>query len=254
MAIPKIIHYCWFGGKPLPSSAIKCIDSWKKFFPNYEIKEWNENNFDIDINLYVKEAYNAKKYAFVSDYARLWILYHYGGLYFDTDVEVIKSFDDIVDRGPFMGIENGAYITINGKDRVPSVAPGLGIGANANLSIYNIMMREYEKDRFLCDDGNYNLKTIVQRTTNILYEYGYRGSNTIEEVCNIWIYPSDFFCPYSQYTGKLSLTSNSRSIHHYDGTWLDGKGRMALFLRKKAGEKVFKRLCSLKRFLHSLLR
>ena len=103
--IPKVIHYCWFGRNPLPESAVKCINSWRKHFPDYEIKEWNEDNFDVNIIPYTKEAYEAKKYAFVSDYARMWILYHFGGLYFDTDVEVIKPMDDIVKRGPFMGIE-----------------------------------------------------------------------------------------------------------------------------------------------------
>jgi len=101
--IPKIIHYCWFGRNPLPASALKCIYSWRKFLPNYEIKEWNEDNFDVNIIPYTREAYEAKKYAFVSDYARFYILYHYGGLYFDTDVEIIKPMDDIVERGNFYG-------------------------------------------------------------------------------------------------------------------------------------------------------
>ena len=106
--IPKIIHYCWFGRNPLPPLAEKCIASWREFLPDYEIKEWNEDNFDVNIIPYTADAYNAKKYAFVSDYARFWILYKYGGLYFDTDVEVIKSMDDIVERGPFMGCERYA--------------------------------------------------------------------------------------------------------------------------------------------------
>ena len=101
--IPKIIHYCWFGRNPLPDSAKKCIESWRKFFPEYEIKEWNEDNFDVHLIPYVEEAYNAKKYAFVSDYARFWILYFYGGVYFDTDVEVIRPMDDILAKGGFMG-------------------------------------------------------------------------------------------------------------------------------------------------------
>ena len=116
--IPKIIHYCWFGRNPLPESAQKCIASWKKFLPDYEIKEWNEDNFDVNIIPYTKEAYEAKKYAFVSDYARFWILYKYGGLYFDTDVEVIKPMDDIIERGPFMGIEVPAN-----NAGTPKVAP-----------------------------------------------------------------------------------------------------------------------------------
>ena len=102
--IPKTIHYCWFGRNPLPSLAIKCIASWKKYLPDYEIKEWNEDNFDVNVIPYTREAYAAKKYAFVSDYARFKILYEEGGLYFDTDVEVIKPFDDIIARGAFMGV------------------------------------------------------------------------------------------------------------------------------------------------------
>ena len=106
--IPKVIHYCWFGRNPLPPFAVKCIESWKKFLPGYEIKEWNEDNFDVNIIPYTQEAYEARKYAFVSDYARFYILYHHGGIYFDTDVEVIKSIDDIIERGAFMGCENEA--------------------------------------------------------------------------------------------------------------------------------------------------
>ena len=125
--IPKIIHYCWFGGKPLPESARKYIASWRKYFPDYEIKEWNENNFDVNIISYTAEAYKARKYAFVSDFARFWILYHHGGLYFDTDVEVIGSFDDIIARGPFMGCESGLR-PMEGDSLL--VAPGLGLGVN----------------------------------------------------------------------------------------------------------------------------
>ena len=131
--IPKIIHYCWFGRNPLPESAKKCIDSWRKFLPDYEIKEWNEDNFDVNIIPYTQQAYEAKKYAFVSDYARFWILYHHGGVYFDTDVEVIRPMDDIIKKGPFMGREKGAYIKATGDNTVEvkgdaglGVAPGLG--------------------------------------------------------------------------------------------------------------------------------
>ena len=106
MVIPKIIHYCWFGGKPLPEEAKKCIDSWKKYLPDYEIKEWNESNFDINSIAYTAEAYEARKYAFVSDYARYKILYEHGGIYFDTDVEVIAPMDDLLAKGPFMGQED----------------------------------------------------------------------------------------------------------------------------------------------------
>ena len=119
--IPKVIHYCWFGGNPLPASAKKCIASWRKYLPDYEIKEWNESNFDVNIIPYTAEAYKAKKYAFVSDYARFWILYKYGGLYFDTDVEVIKNMDDIIAKGAFMGCENEAKP--GGKKEQPEGRP-----------------------------------------------------------------------------------------------------------------------------------
>ena len=129
--IPKIIHYCWFGRNPLPSLAIKCIASWKKYLPDYEIKEWNEDNFDVDVIPFTKEAYAAKKYAFVSDYARFKILYEEGGLYFDTVVEVIRPLDDIISKGAFMGCECDANDT-----SVASVAPGLGLGVNPGLGLY----------------------------------------------------------------------------------------------------------------------
>ena len=131
--IPKTIHYCWFGGKDLPEDAQKCIASWRKFLPDYEIKEWNEQNFDVNSIPYTAEAYRAGKYAFVSDYARMLILYQHGGLYFDTDVEVIKPLDDIVTRGPFMGYE----IEPDGNQtETTATNPGLAIGAEPGMDIY----------------------------------------------------------------------------------------------------------------------
>ena len=152
--IPKIIHYCWFGRNPLPESATKCIASWRKFFPDYEIKEWNEDNFDINIIPYTAEAYSVKKYAFVSDYARFWILYHYGGLYFDTDVEVIKNMYDIIDRGPFMGIEVDAN-----EGSSPAIAPGLGLGAESYMKLYRDVLDYYKLQNFLNNDGSFKFVT-----------------------------------------------------------------------------------------------
>jgi len=204
--IPKVIHYCWFGRNPLPPLALKCIESWKKFLPDYEIKEWNEDNFDVNMIPYTKEAYEAKKYAFVSDYARFWILYHYGGLYFDTDVEVIRNMDDIIARGPFMGCEGEASDT-----SVASVAPG--------LSFYKEMLELYSTLHFINPDGTYNQKTIVAYTTEMLCNYGLKNTNEMQECAGMWIYPKDYFCPKDYYTGKLLLTENSMSIHHYDASW-----------------------------------
>ena len=146
--IPKVVHYCWFGGNQLPDDAKKCIESWRKFFPEYEIKEWNECNFDVNCCDYVKEAYAAKKWAFVSDYARFWILYHEGGLYFDTDVEVIKDMSDIIAKGAFMGCETdnkcapGLGLGAN---------PGLGLGANPGLGLYKEILDYYEKIHFFIE-------------------------------------------------------------------------------------------------------
>lgn len=214
--IPKVIHYCWFGRNPLPASAKKCIDSWREFLPDYEIKEWNEDNFDVNAIPYTQQAYEAKKYAFVSDYARFWILYHEGGLYFDTDVEVVGNMDKIVERGPFMGIEQGA--SWNGK---PMVAPGLGLGVEAGHPFYQKMLQVYCDKNYLNEDGSYNNMTIVSYTTQELYANGMKPSEDIQEVEGIWIYPSDFFCPMDSTTGIVTKTERTVSVHHYDCSWMD---------------------------------
>ena len=173
--IPKVIHYCWFGRGPLPESAKKCIASWRKFLPDYEIKEWNEDNFNVDVIPYTKEAYEARKYAFVSDYARFWILYHHGGIYFDTDVQVIRPMDEIIARGSFMGREAGAYIKDicdakvvgNGSDTGLGVAPGLGLGVNPGLGLYKEFLDVYDGLHFIKADGTLNDKTIVSYTTEV---------------------------------------------------------------------------------------
>ena len=152
--IPKVIHYCWFGHNTLPELAVKCIESWKKYLPDYEIKEWNEDNFDVNVIPYTEQAYKAKKYAFVSDYARFWILYHFGGVYFDTDVEVIKPMGEFIAQGPFMGCENGI-----GEGGL-RVAPGLGIGIEAGSSLYKEILDKYATFSFYNSDGR-DRKSVV---------------------------------------------------------------------------------------------
>lgn len=221
--IPKVIHYCWFGRNPLPPLAVKCIESWKRFLPDYEIKEWNEDNFNVNIIPYTKEAYEAKKYAFVSDYARFWILYHYGGMYFDTDVEVIKPMDDILTKGPFMGCEN-EYNPLKVKEKEGAmtlgVAPGLGLGATPGLGLYKKIVDTYARFHFAMEDGSMNQTTVVRYTTNLLVENGLKNSNDIQCVDGIWIYPREYFCPMDYSTGNLNITNNSYTIHHYSGSWL----------------------------------
>ena len=213
--IPKVIHYCWFGRNPLPPLALKCIESWKKFLPDYEIKEWNEDNFDVNMIPYTKEAYEAKKYAFVSDYARFWILYNYGGLYFDTDVEVIKPMDDIIARGPFMGCEN----EVKPGATALAVESGLGLGCNPGLPFYREMLELYATLHFINSDGTYNQKTIVSYTTEMLCMHGLKNVNNIQECAGNYIYPTEYFCPIDIRTLNLNITNKTISIHHFTGSW-----------------------------------
>ena len=230
--IPKVIHYCWFGGNPLPESAKKCIASWRKYLPDYEIKEWNESNFDVNIIPYTAEAYKAKKYAFVSDYARFWILYKYGGLYFDTDVEVIKNMDDIIAKGPFMGCENEA--TAGATPAQLGVAPGLGLGVNPGLGLYEEILNWYNTHHFITWTGVIE-KNVVDITTEILNKNGIEIlDGGVLKSSGILIYPKEYFCPKDYITGEINITVKTKSIHHYSATWVGNKRTFV--------DKVIKRL------------
>lgn len=230
--IPKVIHYCWFGGNPLPNSAQKCIVSWRKYLPDYEIKEWNESNFDVNIIPYTAEAYKAKKYAFVSDYARFWILYKYGGLYFDTDVEVIKNMDDIIAKGPFMGCENEAKAGATPAQL--GVAPGLGLGVNPGLGLYGEILNWYNTHHFITWTGVIE-KNVVDITTEILNKNGIEILDEgVLKSSGILIYPKEYFCPKDYITGEMNITDKTKSIHHYSATWVGNKRTFV--------DKVIKRL------------
>lgn len=253
--IPKIIHYCWFGKNKLPNKAKKCIASWKKYLPDYKIKEWNENNFDIKCCTYVQEAYEAGKWAFVSDYARFWILYHEGGLYFDTDVEIIKSIDDIISKGSFMGCEpnlmkNNLDNRGTGEDMQTivnyslnlGVNPGLGLGVTSGLGLYKEILNYYESIHFLYE--NDIVETVVDYTTSILKKHGWKGNGEIEKIAGIYIYPPDFFCPMDYLTGKLNITEHTCSIHWYMASWQSTysklKTKVQHLLGKQATEQIIK--------------
>ncbi len=218
MLIPKKINYCWFGRNPLPESARKCIASWRKYLPDYEIIEWNEDNFDVNSIPYTVQAYEAKKYAFVSDYARFKILYEQGGLYFDTDVEVVRPMDDIVARGPFMGFE----INPGEKRRFGAVNPGLGIGAIAGMKLYREIIDYYNNLHFIESDGTYNVTdAVVNITTRELIKAGLKDHCGMQTVAGINIYPSEYFNPFDDITGRLNKTENTCTIHWYSKTWMD---------------------------------
>lgn len=221
--IPKIIHYCWFGRNPLPELAQKCIASWKKYLPDYEIKEWNEDNFDVNIIPYTAEAYAMKKYAFVSDYARFWILHKYGGIYFDTDVEVIRPIDDIIARGNFMGFETDPN-PAKGDASNASVNPGLGLGVAPGLGVIKKMLDYYENKHFICEANMRNQITVVHICTKVLMGNGLQNVEGIQKVDDdIYIYPAEYFCPINVTTGRIHVEKNTRTIHHYAGTWVDKK-------------------------------
>ena len=244
--IPKVIHYCWFGRNPLPPLAIRCIKSWKEYFPDYEIKEWNESNFDVNTIQYTKEAYQAQQYAFVSDYARFWILYHYGGLYFDTDVEVIKSMDDIVTRGAFMGCENEVQ---RNKSYTLAVAPGLGIGCNPGSELYGELLELYTTLHFIKANNFYNTKTVVEYTTEILQKHGLLNVNRLQEIEGIFVYPKDYFCPIDYKNGRCMITDNTHSIHHYAASWKSEREKLMISIAKVVGPRVMHLLGNIRRFI-----
>ena len=223
--IPKIIHYCWFGGKPLPKSAIKCINSWKKFFPDYEIKEWNERNFDVNLIPYTKEAYAAKKYAFVSDFARFWVLHEYGGIYFDTDVEVIRNMKEILSMGAFMGFEKRTNI----EQHKHYINPGLGMSsAKSNIFFKEIIDIYSNFSGFSLGKG-----TVCEITSLHLIKKGAKLSGGFETIEEINLLPADYLCPQAMIGAPIILTENTHSIHHFDCTWLPLWKRKAVIIKQK---------------------
>ena len=220
--IPKIIHYCWFGGNPLPELAVKCIESWKKYCPDYEIKEWNESNFDLNMFPYAKEAYENRKFAFVTDVVRLYALYTEGGIYMDTDVEVLKPLDEYLKHNAFSGFEDEKLVPTG----IMASEKG-GIWAKENLEYYN--------DRhFVKEDGSFDMTTNVNTITNYMLSKGLVQNNTYQDFPNlITMYPKDYFCPKSYKDGKIYLTSNTTTIHHFAGSWLTDKIKLFHELRRK---------------------
>lgn len=207
--IPKIIHYCWFGGNPLNDMAQKCIESWKKYCPDYEIVEWNEKNFDIENSCaYVKEAYAAKKWAFVSDYVRLKVVFDHGGVYLDTDVEIIKPLDSLLEQGSFMGF-----------DDLGKVATGLGFAAEAGHNVLGEMLVDYEYVQFLLPDGSYDRKACPVRNTETLVRMGMDVTNTDQTFSQMRFLPREYLCPIEYETGRRTITKNTYTIHHYSASW-----------------------------------
>lgn len=208
MSIPKIIHYCWFGGNEKPKKVKKCIESWKKFMPEFEIIEWNESNFDINALQYTKQAYEMKKYAFVSDVARLNALNTYGGIYFDTDVEVFKNFTPLLNEKCILGFEEEEYIATS------------MMAAEPNNKLINRFLKIYDNISFLDEEGNIIEGTNVSKLTDLLVEKGLKRENIYQKLDNnISIYPKEYFSPYVYPYGIYQITDNSYCVHHFFVSW-----------------------------------
>lgn len=226
--IPKVIHYCWFGGKPLPKLAKKCIKSWKKYCPDYEIIRWDESNYDVSAApLYVRQAYEAKKWAFVTDYVRLQIVYEHGGIYLDTDVELIKSLDTFLAQRAFFGFENSGF------DDSVYVATGLGFGAEKGTEILFEMMEDYNASPLILEDGTIDNTSCPVRNTKVLVRYGFLQNGQHQERDGIAIYPHEVFCPICFHNGKRNITPETFSIHWYTASWFPKEEKKKINLRWK---------------------
>ncbi|WBW98951.1 glycosyltransferase family 32 protein [Oceanirhabdus sp. W0125-5] len=207
--IPRIIHYCWFGQKEKPSLVKKCIASWKKNLKGYTFIEWNEDNFDINSVKYVKEAYEAKKYAFVSDYVRLYAIKKFGGIYLDTDVEVLKSFDQFLVHDSFWGFEDQKYIATS------------IIAAVKGHSLIKEFLDYYNDRTFIVSDGKSDMTTNVYVITNICKKHGLKLNGEMQTLRNGAVfYPRTYFSPYDYINGENFITNNSYAIHHFAQSWL----------------------------------
>lgn len=235
--IPKIIHYIWLGKEDKPEIFHKCFDSWKKFCPDWEFKLWDESNVDLDCCLYVREAYDAKKYAFASDVIRLQKLYEYGGVYLDIDVELLRPIDSFLCEKCVAGFEINA-----------NIAPGLFLGTEKGNIDFKHIIDQYKKEHFVLG-RKYNLRTIGDRFTKYYEKQGLRKQDVLQKLDSITVYPMEYFCPMNYKTGAISVTSNSYALHYYEGSWLKKrsiKDKFKLFIKRciraLTGKKFFQKI------------
>ncbi len=232
--IPKKIHYCWVGGSPLPESAKKCIKSWKKYCPDYEIIEWNESNYDFTAVPYMKEAYEEQKWGFVPDYARLDIIYRYGGIYLDTDVEIIRSFDPLLSLDGFAGYQDENWVAL-----------GLGFGAEAGNPVIKALLESYQDKHFIKPDGTHDRTPSPHLNTAALTERcGLTANGQYQELDGMTVFPPEYFCPKAFEDGIVRKTKNTYSIHHFDASWVTDEFRAQIrenWRRRKKREQKLRR-------------
>ena len=205
--ISKTIHYCWFGRGQKPELAQKCIESWKRYLPEYEIVEWNEDNFNLDEYPYARQAYDARKFAFVTDVVRLYAMFTHGGIYMDTDVEVLKPLDSIL-----------GYEAVSGFETTNLIPTGL-MASEKGSEIIGELLKDYRERQFVNADGSLNTTTNVIYITETLKKYGLKLNNKFQTVGGFTFFPADYLCPKSVKDGKIHLTENTLAIHHFAGSW-----------------------------------
>lgn len=220
--IPKRIHFCWLSGEEYPELIQRCMDSWKTVLPEYEIKCWSTENFDVNICRYTREAFQAGKYAFVSDYVRLYALYNEGGIYLDADIEVLKSFDNLLENTAFTGFEK------NGR----AIAAWI-FGSEKGNPLFKEFLEYYENKSFLLADGEYELTPNPVPITDICIRHGLRLNGKEQRLDFITVYPQDFFCPYDRATEEIDITDRTYSIHYFNGAWISPEKKQIIAKRKQ---------------------
>ena len=220
--IPKVIHYCWFGRGKMPKLAEICIASWKKYLPEYELHLWNEDTFDVNSNLFTKQAYESRKFAFVTDYVRLYALYHHGGVYMDTDVEVLKNMDYFLQFPAFSGFEDDIHIPTG---LMASVEKGKWVST---------LLSYYDNQPLIQPDGTLKCLTNTSIISQMTKEMGFVPNGKYQIIDNeVYIFPKDFFCPKSQITGDILLTNNTYCIHHFSGSWMPLRNKRMTYVKRK---------------------
>ena len=222
LRIPKTIHYCWFGEKEIPKQQKKRMKSWKDYCPEYEIVEWNESNYDVHKTKYISQAYEMKKWAFVSDYARIDIINNYGGVYLDTDVELIKNIDLMLMNDAFCGFELSQY-----------VAYGLGFGSRKNNPILEDIKGYYDNNSFILDNGNLNQTACPIVQTEVMKKYGLKCNGEFQIVNGMAVYPSRVLCGMSPISFRVEKDPlYTYAIHHYEGSWVVDKQEKEMMIKR----------------------
>lgn len=231
--IPKIIHYCWFGRNKKSPEILSYIQTWKRFCPEYQIIEWNEDNFDINSNIYVKQAYEARKWAFVSDYVRLYVIYNYGGIYMDTDVEVIKSLDVFLNYDGFTGFE------------IPENPLTGTMGCVAKQPLIGKVLESYNHRFFINKDGSFDMTTNIVPFRDICLQHGFEMNNKFQIIEGFALFPSDYLCAYNFKERTFDVTEHTYTAHHFAGSWLPPFQKFKRKVRKILGNKLSNKIAGL---------